>query len=132
MTEGGHGISARFTLLDHQLIDADGLPIGRIDDLELSVPGGEGAPEVEALLTGAEALGQRLGGLTGALMAGAASRLRAAPSDGPTRLDPELIEGLEPNIKLRLPLSELPGVAALERWLGERVERVPGGGRAAE
>lgn len=126
------GISARLTLLDHQLLDADELPVGRVDDIELSVPTSGGPPEVEAVLTGAEALGQRLGGLTGALMAGAASRLRRTTGDGPTRVDPELIEELEPAIKLRLPLGELPGVASLERWLGQYVERVPGGGRAID
>jgi hypothetical protein len=126
------GISARLALLDHQLLDADGLPIGRVDDLELSLPPSGGAPEVEAVLTGAEALGQRLGGLTGALMAAVASRLRPTTGVGPTRLDAELVEELEPAIKLRLALRELPGVAALERWLGQRVERVPGSGRAID
>lgn len=130
--EGGRQFSVRFTLLDHQLLDADGLPVGRVDDVELSVPEGGGPPEVESLLTGAEALGRRLGGLTGGLMAAVAGRLRPAADDGPARLDPELVEELEPNMTLRLPLSELAGVAGLERWLGRRVERVPGGGRAIE
>ena len=125
-------ISARITLLDHQLVDANRLPIGRVDDVELSVPRPGGAPEVKALLTGAEALGERLGGLTGGLMAGAARRLRTASPEGPTRLDPELVEELEPLIKLGLPLRELPGVAALERWLGQRMQRIPGSGRAIE
>jgi hypothetical protein len=53
----GRQISARIALLDKQLVDSDRLPIGRVDDLELSLPAGGGPPEVEALLTGAEALG---------------------------------------------------------------------------
>ena len=77
------GISARLALLDHQLPDADGLPVGRVDDVELSVPTSGAPPEVEAVLTGAEALGQRLGGLTGAVMAGAASRLRPTTGMAP-------------------------------------------------
>lgn len=125
-------ISARLVLLDHQIVDADGRLVGRVDDVELSLPAAGGPPEIEAVLTGAEALGQRLGGLTGELMASAARRLRPSAQEGPTRLDPELIETLEPAIELRVPLSELPGVAALERWLGRRVERVPGAGHAIE
>jgi hypothetical protein len=66
--------SLRFTLLDQQLVDADDRPIGRVDDVLLELPGGGGPPEVVALLTGAQALGERLGGLTGRVMASAASQ----------------------------------------------------------
>ena len=125
-------ISARLELLDHQLVDAERLPFGRVDDIELSLPADSGPPQVDAILTGAQALGERLGGLIGGSMAAFARRLRTAPADGPVRLDPELIEELEPAIKLRVPLAELNDVAGLERWLGRRIERLAGGGRAVD
>jgi hypothetical protein len=120
-------ISARISILDNQIVDADGVPIGRVDDLELRVQG-HGAPEVVALLTGSRALGARLGGAIGRAMVAVSSRLRAPRSPArPTRIDPELIAELEPSVRLRASLEELPEVAALERWLAENViEKFPG------
>jgi hypothetical protein len=123
--------SARIALLDKQLVDSDRLPVGRVDDVELVVSADGDAPHVEALLTGAQALGQRIGGLTGGLMAATAARLRSSP-DGPTRIEMQLVEQIDPMVKLRVPLRQLPQVAALERWLAVRVERLPGAGDAFE
>ncbi len=125
-------LSARISLLDNQIVDRDELPIGRVDDLELSVPDGRGPPRVNALLTGSQALGDRLGGAVGAIMARISRRLRSpSASPAPARLDPDLIEDLEPLLKLKVPLRELDEVAGLERWLAENVvEKLPGGGHA--
>ena len=120
-------VSARISLLDNQLVDRDGVPIGRVDDLELTLPD-RGPPRVEALLTGSQALGERIGGGIGRTMVAISSRLRAATApEGPTRIDPKLIEKLEPLIRLRVPFEDLTDVAALERWLTENViEKLPG------
>ena len=125
-------LSARISILDNQVVDCDDLPIGRVDDLELVVPEEGAAPRVEALLTGSQALGERLGGGIGRTMSAVSARLRvsSAPA-GPTRLDPGLIEELEPLLKLSAPLRDLKDVAGLERWLSENViEKLPGAGRA--
>ncbi len=124
-------LSARISLLDNQLIDADEVPVGRVDDLELSVRDG-GPPRVQGVLTGSQALGERLGGGIGRLMAAVSARLRSADAaEGPTRLEPGLIAELEPLVKLRAPLRELDQVAGLERWLTENViEKLPGAGDA--
>jgi hypothetical protein len=94
---------------------------------------GDGAPPtVEALLTGAQALGERLGTGTGRLMGAVAALLRprSAP-EGPACLDAGLIDELEPLVCLRVPLDELEGVAGLERWLAHHViEPLPGAGDA--
>ena len=120
-------ISARISLLDNQLLDADGVPIGRVDDLELKVLA-RGAPRVEAILTGSQALGERIGGRPGRAMAAISSRFRTpSATEGPTRIDPKLIEGPGPLVRLREPLEELTEVASLERWLSENViEGLPG------
>ena len=49
---------AALHLLDHQLIDRDGLLAGNVDDLELSIDE-DGAAHVVALVTGPGALWQR-------------------------------------------------------------------------
>lgn len=126
--------SARVALLDEQIVDAGDLPIGRVDDVELELPPDGGPPRVTALLTGAEALGTRLGGEAGELMAAVAARLRHGSADhGPVRLDPSLATQLEPMIELRVRMADLPEVAGLERWLADHfVARLPGAGDAAE
>lgn len=125
-------LSARISLLDNQIVDSDGLPIGRVDDLELEVPEQGGPPRVEALLTGSQALGERLGGGAGRAIAAASRRLRAAPDPaGPTRIDPRRVARLEPLIELEVPIRELEHVAGLERWLSENViGKLPGAGDA--
>jgi hypothetical protein len=125
-------LSARIVLLDNQIVDSDGLPIGRVDDLEIS-PSARGCrPRVTALLTGSEALGGRLNGGIGRTISAISGRIRSPSQEhGPTRLDPSLIDELEPRLKLKRPLRQLEGVAGLERWLSENViQRLPGGGDA--
>lgn len=125
-------VSMRFALLDNQVIDADDLPIGRIDDLEIDVTGGD--PKVTKILMGAQALGERLGGCTGRLMAATAARARAGegPSKSPA-IAIELIDSLQPLVKLSVGLRDLDGIAGLERWLADRlVGRLPGAGDASE
>jgi hypothetical protein len=127
-------LSARFSLLDAQIVDADDLPIGRIDDIELAVPPDGAPPRVEALLTGVEALGPRIGGTLGRLMTAVAARLRLREGpDGPTKIDPSLVSEVEPLVKLAVPHSDLPDVAGLERWLARHfVARLPGAGDAPQ
>ena len=127
-------VSVRIGLLDKQIVDCERLPIGRVDDLELSAPADGDAPRVEAILTGAQALGERLAGTIGRWMAGVAARLRPHSSpEGPTRIDPALVTELEPFVQLSVRLDQLPEVAALERWLGRHaVATLPGAGDASE
>jgi hypothetical protein len=127
-------MSVRIGLLDKQIVDCDRLPIGRVDDLELALPEDDGPPEVEAILTGAQALGKRLGGTVGDWMAATAARLRtpSAPN-GPTRIDPALVTEIEPFVRLSVRFDDLPDVAGLERWLARNViEPLPGAGDASE
>lgn len=126
-------ISLRMSLLDKQIVDSDRLPIGRVDDVELELSELGGRPQVVALLTGAQALGERLGGTAGRCFAGAAARLRGGEAGaGPARIDAGVIVGVEPFVRLGVPLSELRQVASLEHWLARHiVEPVPGAGDAS-
>lgn len=51
-------------LLDHQIVDSDGMDCGNVDDLELE-GGAEGEWRVSALLVGPGAWPERLGGVSG-------------------------------------------------------------------
>jgi hypothetical protein len=124
------GLSARFSLLDQQIVDAHGLPIGRVDDIEFEQEG-NGPPRVAAVLVGTQALGERIGGTAGSTVAALSARARGDVSRGPVRIEAARIAELEPQVHLTVGLEDLPEVAALERWLSTHlVERLPGAGRA--
>ncbi|MDQ3934842.1 MAG: hypothetical protein M3340_09470 [Actinomycetota bacterium] len=127
-------VSLRMALLDKQLVDREERPFGRVDDLELTVPPDGAPPRVTAILTGAEALGPLLGGRVGRWMAGAAARLRPrSHPEGPTRVEIEHVDELEPLVRLEVPLRDLEHVAGLERWLAHNlIERLPGAGDARD
>lgn len=129
----GH-LSLRIGLLDMQVVDSNRLPIGRVDDLELELPAGGARPRVVALLTGAQALGERLRGIAGRSMAGAARRLRGPDApDGPASISTAIVDGVGAFVRLGVPLAELEDVARLERWLAEHVvEPAPGAGDARQ
>lgn len=126
--------SLRFTLLDQQLVDTENRPVGRVDDVLLDVPDGGGPPEVTGVLTGAQALGERLGGVTGRVMASVASRLRSGQrTDEPVTIPSHLVT-LDANlVTLTVPVRELPEIIGLERWLARHViEGLPGAGDARD
>jgi hypothetical protein len=60
-----------FDLLDRQIVDRDGVPVGKVDDVEFSDDG----RSVTALLTGQRALGARFGGRLGRWITDTATRL---------------------------------------------------------
>lgn len=126
--------SLRFTLLDQQLVDADNRPVGRVDDVVLDLSDDGGPPQVTAVLTGAQALGERLGGVTGRLMAAVASRLRSGQrSSEPVGISVHLIADTSNLVTLTVPVRDLPHIIGLERWLAHRlVEGLPGAGRARD
>ena len=126
--------SLRFTLLDQQLVDAENRPVGRVDDVLLELPPAGGPPEVVAVLTGAQALGERLRGVTGRLMASIASRLRAGEQgSGPVAIPVELIGDTSDMVTLTVPVHELPHTMGWERWLAHHlIDGLPGAGDARD
>lgn len=124
-------VSARIALLDNQIVDCHRLPIARVDDLEIEL---DGEPRITALLTGSEALGDRIGGRLGRAMAAVSARLRGRDRPaGPPAIPVARIRELQPLIELDVELDDLPEVAGLESWLASRfIERLPGSGDASE
>jgi sporulation protein YlmC with PRC-barrel domain len=114
-----------FDLLDRQILDRDGRPVGKVDDVELAYAA-DGTASISALLVGQQALGQRLGGALGRWMAGTARRLADTPDKKPIRIGLKLVAGINSAMNLsveREMLQEPP----LEIWLRDHlIDRIPG------
>jgi hypothetical protein len=123
-------LSVRLDLLDQQIIDSEERPIGRIDDVVLET-GTDGIPRVTAVLVSAEVLGERVGGYVGTAMRRTSARMRREAQ--PPTIPATAFARWSPRIALNVPLRELPHIAGLERWLGEKiVSRIPGAGDARD
>lgn len=121
--------SLRNEILDQQVVDRDGLPFGRIDDIEVDLEGdaGSAGPELTRLLCSQEALGERLGGIVGGLLARTARRLRRASSPaGGFFFEAGDVDRWEPVVRLHARFRDLDA-APLETWLSDQVvNRLPG------
>ncbi|MBV1856684.1 hypothetical protein KUA19_41930 [Catellatospora sp. NEAU-YM18] len=113
-----------FHLLDRQIVDRAGLMVGNVDDIELDV-GDDGVPYVVALLSGQEALGLRMGGRIGSLLARVARRLRQA-DEPPLRIPYDMVARVGTDVVLSVHRELLPE-PGLERWLRENlIGHIPG------
>jgi sporulation protein YlmC with PRC-barrel domain len=114
-----------FNLLDRQIVDRDGVQVGKVDDLELSRTE-DGALYVSALLTGQQVLGRRIGGWLGRVIENTARRLEPTPEQGPIRIPYDLVTtvGSAVNLSVRRELLTDP---PLETWLRDHlIDRIPG------
>ena len=112
-------------LLDHQLIDRDGLLCGNVDDLELEVPEDGELPVVTAVLNGPGVLSNRIGGRAAEALGELHRRLH--PSlDGPARIPWRDVRAIDSAVHLSVARAELEG-GAFETWCREHiVDRIPG------
>jgi sporulation protein YlmC with PRC-barrel domain len=117
-------------LLDRQILDRDGEPVGKVDDVELDLDD-DGSPYVAALLVGQQALGERIGGRLGAWIAGAARRLSPDYDRGPIRIPYDLVADVDSAVNLSVHREVLPE-PALETWLRDHlIDRIPGASDAS-
>jgi sporulation protein YlmC with PRC-barrel domain len=108
-----------FDLLDRQILDRDGEPVGKVDDVELALTD-DGTPYVAALLVGQQALGERIGGALGRWMASSARRLAPDHRHGPIRIPYDLVAELTSAVNLSVRRDLLPD-APLETWLRDHL-----------
>jgi sporulation protein YlmC with PRC-barrel domain len=124
-------VHAALELLDPQIVDARGHPVGKVDDVELASDREDSRLKVDALLQGPQALGPRLGGRIGEWMAAIGRRL--AGSRGPARIPFALVEDVGVTIRLKVRVDEIPQVMDLEDWLLDRfIGRIPGASNGSE
>jgi len=119
--------TANDLLLDRELIDSRGMPAGRVDDLELTVPGPGEPPVLTALLCGPMAFGPRLGGRLGTWWQAIGRRLRPVTGSYPNRIVVELVDHVDRlEITLLTPRENLDSYR-FRRWAEEKViGRIPG------
>jgi sporulation protein YlmC with PRC-barrel domain len=116
-----------FDLLDRQIVDRDGEPVGKVDDVELTYDP-DGTARVTALLLGQEVLGDRIGGVLGRCIAGTARRLSDAHDRPPQRISMDLVAEITSAITLSVNRELLPD-PPLEAWLRDHlIARIPGAG----
>jgi sporulation protein YlmC with PRC-barrel domain len=116
-------------LLDRQILDRDGEPVGKVDDIELGLDE-DGVPYVAALLVGQQALGRRIEGRLGRWMTTSAQRLAGTAQPSPIRIPYDLVANVGSAVDLSV-RRELLLDPPLERWLGEHlINRIPGADHA--
>ena len=122
--------SADELLLDRQIIDAYGLPVGKVDDLELAEDADGGPPVLTAILTGPLALGPRIGGRLGGWWAAAGRRLRPNDDPHPSRVPITQVDHVDRR-ELRLTVSrDSLDTDRLRDWVRDHlIGPIPGSGQ---
>ena len=116
-------IDANLELLDRQIVDHDGLMVGKVDDLEIEERA-DGRIYVTALLTGPGALGPRLGGALSTFVTGTWQRLSGRPA--PARIDWSQVASVETVVRLAVGRTTVT-VDGFETWLRDKViAAIPG------
>ena len=111
-------------VLDRQLLDSEGEPCGKVDDVELDYDG-SGRPVVTAILTNPGALAPRLGWM-GHIVHAFWSRLHSDASPSPIRLGWELVAKIDFAVHLTVQRHEA-GLMRSEDWAYDRVlSKIPG------
>ena len=110
-------------VLDHVLVDCDGLPCGTIDEIEASGELGEPL-QIEALLVGPGAWARRLPALFQALA-------RLAFGTRTTRVPWREVAEIGEQIKLRSSAQAL-GLGVVDRRIGRWLAHLPGAEKAPE
>lgn len=114
-----------FDLLDRQIVDRDGRPVGKVDDVELTYDE-DGVPRVTGLLLGQQVLGERIGGALGRWMSAVARRMSEPPDLPPIRIGFDLVDKVDSAVRLSVP-RELLADPPLETWLRDHlIGRIPG------
>ncbi|HTJ73767.1 MAG TPA: hypothetical protein VL337_00225 [Acidimicrobiales bacterium] len=127
-------LDAGLSLLDRQILDRDGRLSGKVDDLELTPPEGDGSgpPVVTAILSGPGALARRLRGSVGAWLESVHSRLHPSAEPGPARIPFGVVKEIAATVGLSVRKDDLE-LSRFEDWTRDHIiGRIPGARHAPE
>lgn len=111
-------------LLDKQVVDRNGRPLGRVDGIVLDTCAGSAA-RLGAILIGPTALGFRLHPALGRWIA-AVERAVGLPADRPVRIDADHIVNIGRQIRTDIATSDT-AAAAVEQRIRSWLAHIPGG-----
>jgi sporulation protein YlmC with PRC-barrel domain len=114
-------------LLDRQIVDTDGGMVGNVDDVELTEEG-----QVTALLTGPQALADRLGGVPGAWLKVLSHGISRRSTDQPARIPVELVTDYGTVITVAQTREQLHASLNEDRFRDYVIGRIPGAWHASE
>ena len=122
----GRVLFAALHLLDHQMIDRDGMLAGNVDDLEIEIGEG-GEAHVVALVTGPGALWRRFDRqVIGNWLRARVGTTFDGSEDDPGRIPMRWVSDLGANVRLTVRRDELATFAG-ERWVRDHIiSHVPG------
>jgi sporulation protein YlmC with PRC-barrel domain len=127
----GRVLMAALHLLDHQLVDRDGVLVGKVDDLELVV-GPDGTAMLGALLSGPGVLATRMGHGTYGRWRERMETAIDGPEGRTSRISLSAVRRISSGVELALP-APLLATYGSERWVGDHViGRLPGGRQRRE
>lgn len=116
-------------LLDRQVTGPDGMPVGKVDDVELE-PTEDGRYEITGLLLGSTALGERVRGLPGRWIERIGRWLHGSPH--PRRIPAGQLLRVDPAVVVPEHIAR-DAVSPSEEWLRRTViTRIPGVSDARE
>jgi hypothetical protein len=128
---GGRPLYAALQLLDRQILDADSMMTGKVDDLEFE-QSNEAEPYATAILSGLGALAPRLGGRLGRWFAAVHRRLHPDPEPGPARISFGVVRRITNHVELTVRREDLEN-QELEVWVRDHViAHIPGASHAPE
>ena len=116
----GRVLDLALHLLDRQINDTDGKPVGNVDDVEIDESG-----YVVALLVGPQALAGRLGGRLGEWLAFWTRVLQGGTE--PTRIGMELLTDIGSHITVARSRTDLGAHRNEDRAREYLIARIPGG-----
>ncbi|MCC3762109.1 hypothetical protein K3N28_03360 [Glycomyces sp. TRM65418] len=116
-------------IIDREIVDPEGVPLGRVDDLELRSRD-DGRTEVVALLTGTVALEPRLPRWALTLIR-ASARLTGGPDD-PRRIPIEAITKVDTVVSITAAAAAAAASPSEERLKRKIIGRIPGADHASE
>jgi hypothetical protein len=129
MTEPGRSLWAVLHLLDRQIVDRDGVPVAKVDDLEFAEPAEAGdLPILTDILCGQAALARRFNRRLGRGVELLRRVLDPTDEPGPARISFGVVIDIGPQLTIALERDQV-AVTTVDRWLArEIVARIPGSG----
>jgi hypothetical protein len=129
MTTAGRSLWAALHLLDRQILDRDGTPLAKVDDLEFSEPESNGdLPVLTDILCGQAALARRFNRRLGRGVELLRRVMQPTAEPGPGRISSGAVTDVGVDVRVALGRNDAD-VTVMERWLQREVlTHIPGSG----